>query len=88
MVDAITRLFRACDPSESLRPNDSRYVDCDAVRGEHVVQIYERSLRRAEKAEVKLFAGHRGIGKTSELLRLKERLENSPNSDNRPFQVV
>jgi hypothetical protein len=87
--DAITRLYRACEPNEALQPTDPRYVNCDAVRGENVVLLYERSLRRAEPEgrEVKLFAGHRGVGKTSELLRLKANLER-PGHGSEEFFVV
>ncbi|TVQ53265.1 MAG: hypothetical protein EA377_08230 [Phycisphaerales bacterium] len=76
--NSITRLFRGCEPNEPLAPADPRYIDLDVVRGENVVEQYERSLRRCDpaKPDVKLFAGHRGVGKTSELLRLKSNLEN------------
>lgn len=88
--DAITRLFRACDPGHPLKPGDDRYVDLAAVRGEEdVVFLYERAIRRAdpEGREVKLFCGHRGVGKTSELLRLQQRLTSE--RDGQPaFRVV
>lgn len=90
--DPITRLNRACEPSESLMADDPRFVNCDDVRGENVVAIYARSLRRADptRPEIKLFAGHRGIGKTCELHRLKALLESEtpPGESYRPFQVV
>ncbi|MBC8424993.1 hypothetical protein H8E07_12785 [bacterium] len=67
-------------------------MHCQDVRGTDLVQTYERSLRRADTASpvVKLFAGHRGIGKTSELLRLKGMLEQtrSQESPDRAFKVV
>jgi hypothetical protein len=91
-ADAITRLFRACEPNEPLHPTDNRYVNCDDVRGQNLVELYVRSLRRAAptRPEVKLFAGHRGVGKTSELNRLKALLETPPSQDNphRPFRVI
>jgi hypothetical protein len=91
-IDAITRLFRACEPNEALQPDDPRYVNCDDVRGENLVQIYVRSLRRADpaKPEVKLFAGHRGVGKTCELNRIKASLEEPQSTENphRPFRVI
>jgi hypothetical protein len=64
-------------------------VNCDDVRGENAVRLIERSLRRAEPdlPEVKLFAGHRGVGKTSELLRLKSELERAKDG-HRGFFVV
>lgn len=91
-IDAITRLFRACEPNEALQPGDVRYVNCDDVRGDNLVQTYARSLRRADpaKPEVKLFAGHRGVGKTCELNRVKALLEEPQSASNphRPFRVI
>lgn len=90
-LDPTTRLYRACNPNESLEPTDERYVNCDDVRGERVVEFFERCLRLAdpEKPEVKPFAGHRGVGKTSELYRSRANLEHPPTA-NKPssFQVV
>ncbi|MFH0981097.1 MAG: hypothetical protein V2A79_06130 [Planctomycetota bacterium] len=90
--DPITRLVQACRPNESLAPDDPRYVNCDDVRGENLVARFERSLRRADplKPEFKLFAGHRGVGKTSELLRLKQLLEKPARGRGtpRPFMVI
>ena len=53
--DPITRLVRACEPNEALSASDPRYVDCDDVRGEALVESYLRSLRRADpmRPEVK-----------------------------------
>jgi len=88
----IARLFRACEPNASLSPDDSRYVDFDAARGDSPAPRYARSLWRADPArpEIKLLAGHRGIGKTSELLRLKKELEQPITKEhpNPPFQVI
>ena len=85
----ITRLYQACEPLESLHPDDPRWVDFDAVRGEdNVVDSFARDIRRAraDGANVKLFSGHRGVGKTSELFRLKALLEKG--GDGRPGFVV
>jgi hypothetical protein len=65
-------------------------VNFDDVRGdENVVEVYARSLRRATptRADFKLFTGHRGVGKTSELYRLKDLLE-QPVGDKGGFLVV
>jgi len=90
MADPITRLFRSCAPNEALRPDDSRYVNCDDVRGENLARLYARALQRADprNPEVKVFAGHRGVGKTSELYRLKSFLEQPDDSGQRPFLVI
>jgi hypothetical protein len=88
--DPITRLYRACEPNEALRPDDPRYVNCDDVRGENLAGLFERSLRTADptRPKFKLFAGHRGVGKTSELLRLKQMLEQPRQTSERPFLVI
>jgi hypothetical protein len=84
----LARLFRACEPNEALSSDDPRYVNCDDVRGENLPRLYERSLRLADpsRSEVKVFAGHRGVGKSSELLRLKKMLEEPTRG--RPFRVL
>ncbi|HEY1663029.1 MAG TPA: hypothetical protein VGI03_11480 [Verrucomicrobiae bacterium] len=91
-VPPIVRLLRACEPNESLSPDDKRYVDFDSARGDSPAPRCARSLRRADssKPEIKLLAGHRGIGKTSELLRLKQLLESPNNHENLdlPFKVI
>lgn len=89
MPNPLTQLYRACDPLESLYPEDPRYVNCDDVRGENLALKLARGLRRADplSPEVRVFAGHRGIGKTSELRRLKGLLE-EPGNGEPPFLVI
>lgn len=88
----IAKLFQACEPNESLSPVDARYVNFDSARGDSPAPSHARSLRRADpvKPETKLLAGHRGIGKTSELLRLKALLEEPATKENpyAPFKVI
>ena len=86
----ITRLFRACEPNEALEPDDPRYVNCDDVRGDNLPQRYARGLRLADplRPEVKVFAGHRGVGKSSELRRLRQMLEHPKAGDGKPFYVI
>jgi hypothetical protein len=76
-ADALTRLYRECDPTEPIKPDDGRYVDCSRARGDDLVTRYVRDLQRADPShpDVKVFAGHRGCGKTSEMLRMKAMLE-------------
>jgi hypothetical protein len=90
VLDPLKRLFRACEPDEALGPEDPRYVNCDDVRGENLPLLYARSLYHADplRPEVKVFAGHRGVGKTSELKRLRHMLENPKEDGDRPFQVL
>jgi hypothetical protein len=86
----LTRLFRACEPDEPVSPPDARYVNCDDVRGDNLPRLYARALRLSNplKPEVKVFAGHRGVGKSSELRRLKSMLEEPVTGEGRPFLVV
>ena len=89
-VPPIVRLYRACEPNESLEPDDIRYVNFDEVRGASPAPRYARSLRMTDptRHEIKLLAGHRGIGKTSELLRLKRLLERPATQEDPPFLVI
>lgn len=85
----ITRLYRACDPREALPSGDPRFVVLDEVRGSATPSLlYEQNLRLSNplKPEVKIFSGHLGVGKSSELLRLKGNLENP--SSGRAFRVI
>lgn len=68
----------AANPAKALPSGDPRYVSATAVRGnEDVVQRMFRYIDLAEDDEytTQLFTGHRGSGKSTELLRLKTRLE-------------
>jgi hypothetical protein len=83
----IARLYQACNPHEALEPEDVRYVNFDEARGGNILDEIVRSLRWAARPDCKLFAGHRGIGKTSELKRLQQRLE-KPEGNAKPFFVA
>ncbi|MCC7492145.1 MAG: ATP-binding protein [Fimbriimonadaceae bacterium] len=84
--EAITRLVQCCDPTEPLAPGDPRYVNCDAVRQSALQAEMLLTLRRAREQRfiIRLFTGHRGVGKSTELRRLQRALEEGPP----PFQVV
>lgn len=73
--------FKACNPSKTIdlanpleRPY---YIDFSSVRGAKVVETLERTIVRLSPDEptCQLFSGHIGCGKSTELLRLKARLE-------------
>ncbi|MDB5306781.1 MAG: hypothetical protein JWO38_983 [Gemmataceae bacterium] len=76
-LDPKTRLYRACEPSHPIGPDDPRYVNFDEVRGDNVVIELASTIQLADEAtpECYLFPGHRGVGKTSELIRLRKLLE-------------
>ena len=74
----IDETYRACNPDKPLSPDDDRYVDLTGSRTlRQVVGTITRNIARSEQdAQLKiLFTGHRGAGKTTELLRLQHTLE-------------
>lgn len=77
----LAETYNAVNPDQSLPPNDPRYVDCAPWRGdENLVRKIARNIEWADQSEPvqhlkQLIAGHRGCGKSTELLRLKDRLE-------------
>ncbi|PPT06009.1 Type II secretory pathway ATPase PulE/Tfp pilus assembly pathway ATPase PilB [Geitlerinema sp. FC II] len=70
----LTEVYSAFEP---FRPPDKdTYVDFESVRGRwNVSRELGRRITRSKMATCQLFSGHRGVGKTTELLRLKEELE-------------
>ena len=74
----ITEAYQVCNPDKPLSPDDDHYVDLTENRGvKQIAQTVTRRIKRSEAdAHIKLlFTGHRGSGKTTELLRLQQELE-------------
>ncbi|NES20840.1 MAG: ATP-binding protein, partial [Symploca sp. SIO3E6] len=72
----LDNLYNAFDPFEPLKAGDPNYVNCRDVRGdEDIVEDLGRRMRRARRMTCQLYTGHRGAGKSTELLRLKQYLE-------------
>lgn len=68
--------YNAADPAEPLPSGDDRYVDCTDVRGNRdVVQRMFDTITWSNVNTAQLLTGHRGCGKSTELLRLRARLE-------------
>lgn len=71
-------VYRACNPNVPLESDDTRYVDLSEVRGTHnIVNDISKRINFCDEGQFhqQLFTGHRGSGKTTELLRLKTELE-------------
>ena len=84
----IARFYRQCDPAEPLPSGDPRYVSCGEARGGgDVVRRIANDFQLSDRPMHVLFAGHRGGGKSTELLRLQHFLEN-PLDDGDKFFVV
>jgi hypothetical protein len=74
--DLITDIYNAFDPFRPLEPNDPVYVDCHQVRGdENVFRELGKKIIRSNQSTCQLYTGHRGVGKSTELKRLKAHLE-------------
>ena len=74
--DLLTQIYNAFDPFEPLPAGDPAYVDCAEVRGDtNILVDLGNMLLRSDRMVCKLYAGHRGGGKSTELLRLKDHLE-------------
>lgn len=81
MVLNVGQFFRACNPSKTLNYGDAKdracYIDFAAVRGNDVVKELRRTISLSgEDPTCQLFTGHIGCGKSTELSRLKQELEN------------
>jgi AAA ATPase domain len=74
--DLLSQIYNAFDPFQPLQAGDPAYVDLRSVRGDG--DVLTDLGRRVELAKAKktcqLYTGHRGVGKSTELLRLQEDL--------------
>lgn len=74
--ELLTQIYNAFKPSEPLLASDPAYVDCQAVRGDGdiLLDIGQMINFSDKKPTCQLYTGHRGVGKSTELLRLQEDL--------------
>ncbi len=76
MADLLTQLYNAIDPSQPLPAGDDRYVLCEDVRGDtNILRDIGKEILLSDTDTCQLYTGHRGAGKSTELLRLKAHLE-------------
>ncbi|MDJ1182390.1 AAA family ATPase [Roseofilum casamattae] len=74
--ELLTDLFNSFRPDTPLKPGDSRYVDCQSVRGDRdIISQLGSYIVKSDTNTYQLYSGHRGGGKSTELLRLAEYLE-------------
>ncbi len=72
--DLLTEIYNVFDPFDP--PPKEAYVNCEEVRGNwDVLRELGRKIIRSHNPTCQLYTGHRGVGKSTELLRLKEHLE-------------
>ena len=67
----MTEIYNVFDPFDP--PPREAYVNCEEVRGRwDVLRELGRKITRSKGATCQLYTGHRGVGKSTELLRLRE----------------
>jgi hypothetical protein len=72
----VKRLYNAFDPFRPLPAGDPAYVDCHEVRGDgDILEAVGREILYSDRITCQLYAGHRGAGKSTELLRLQQYLD-------------
>jgi hypothetical protein len=78
MTDAIIEAIGRCNPDEALQPDSPLYYDFERVRN---MDLHRRITRLLAGAETErryshiAFSGHRGCGKSTELLRVAAQAE-------------
>ncbi|MBD2042904.1 P-loop NTPase fold protein [Microcoleus sp. FACHB-672] len=77
----LRRFYAACNPSKTLdlknQEDRKYYIDFSSVRGGNIIRELSRTitLLAGDDPTCQLFTGHIGCGKSTELLRLKDELE-------------
>ncbi|OKH31893.1 pilus assembly protein PilB [[Phormidium ambiguum] IAM M-71] len=75
-LEILKKLFNSFDPSRPLPAGDPKYVDCREVRGDgDILEELGREIIFSERLTCQLYSGHRGAGKSTELLRLQQDLD-------------
>ncbi|MBG0742814.1 MAG: ATP-binding protein [Cylindrospermopsis raciborskii KL1] len=75
-AELLKNLYNAFNPFQPLSAGDPNYVDCQDVRGEaDILEELGNRIQLARGNTCQLYSGHRGAGKSTELLRLKKYLE-------------
>jgi hypothetical protein len=74
--EILRRIYNCFDPFYPLPANNPMYVNCSAVRGdENILTELGNEILLSDRTTKQLYTGHRGAGKSTELLRLQHYLE-------------
>ena len=75
-LEILKQIYNSFDPFEPLPAGDPLYVNCSQVRGEEDILVdVGRHITYADRITHQLYTGHRGAGKSTELLRLQADLQ-------------
>jgi AAA ATPase domain len=76
--ELLKRLYAAFDPFKPLPAGDPAYTDFEHVRGDgNILEELGTEILSLERNTYQLYSGHRGAGKSTELLRLQKHLEDN-----------
>ncbi|NEQ66342.1 MAG: hypothetical protein F6J86_25220 [Symploca sp. SIO1B1] len=71
----IDNLYNTFNPYAPLPAGDAAYVNCEEVRGDSdILMDLGNQIKRSQHNGCYLYSGHRGAGKSIELLRLQGHL--------------
>ncbi|NEO71624.1 MAG: ATP-binding protein [Moorea sp. SIO3H5] len=75
-MSLIKKIYNQFQPFYVLPANDPIYVNCSAVRGDdNIFREIGKNILFSNQATCQLYTGHRGVGKSTELLRLEDYLQ-------------
>lgn len=70
---ALQRLYNVFDPFKPLQAEDVAYTDFREVRGDsNILEELGTEILSLERNTYQLYSGHRGAGKSTELLKLQK----------------
>ena len=74
--ELLVQIYNAFDPKRPLEPDSPFYVTCHDVRGqENIINEVGKNIVLSDQPTYQLYTGHRGVGKSTELRRLRQYLE-------------
>lgn len=75
----VREFFNACNPSKTINMEVAKerkyYINFSSVRGIEIVEELGQTIILSDEPTCQLFTGHIGCGKSTELLRLKQELQ-------------
>ena len=75
-MSLIKNIYNKFNPFNPLPANDPAYVNCSDVRGDdNIFKEIGKSIILSDEPTCQLYTGHRGVGKSTELLRLEDYLQ-------------
>lgn len=75
-MNLIKNIYNKFNPFNPLPAHDPAYVNCSEVRGDDdIFKEVGKTIIYSDEPTCQLYTGHRGVGKSTELLRLEDYLQ-------------